>query len=160
MKPPLERYYEIGNRLAPLAGVGDDSSDGGECVLDAMVKLGVQASSRVLSALALGHIVDESKEVLRATCRISQQRDMLVYPYDVAVLGDASVLDLERRDLSRKEKLYLWYVPRPIFGIDQVSDAEFAQLLLSIAVHRGIRRVAVLKASSGIGNVNPVAACS
>src|SRR5258705_10370159 len=46
MEAPLKRLYEIGNRVAPMAGVGDDSSDGGECVLDAMVKLGVQASSR------------------------------------------------------------------------------------------------------------------
>src|SRR6185295_11316664 len=39
---PLEGYYKIGYRPTPLAGVGNDSFDGRERVLDAMVKLGDQ----------------------------------------------------------------------------------------------------------------------
>src|SRR5215467_6727552 len=45
-------------------------------------------------------------------------------------------------------------MPRPILRMDEVFDAEPAQLLLRISVHGRICRIAVLESSSEIGNVN------
>src|SRR5262245_54282444 len=53
---PLERCYEIVDRPAAFSGLGDDSTDGGECVLDTMVELGVQDRSSLLGSLALGDV--------------------------------------------------------------------------------------------------------
>src|SRR5688572_6269268 len=55
-KTPLERCYEPVDRSAPFPGVGGDSPDGGECVLDAMVELGIQDRSGLLGSLARGDI--------------------------------------------------------------------------------------------------------
>src|SRR5262245_17573425 len=55
-KAPLDRGYEIVDRSAPFPGLGDDSTDGGECVLDAMVELGIQDRSSLLGSLAVGDI--------------------------------------------------------------------------------------------------------
>src|SRR5262245_51591483 len=55
-KAPLERCYEPVDRSGRLSGVGDDSADGGECVLDALVELGIQGRSSFLCSLALGDV--------------------------------------------------------------------------------------------------------
>ena len=52
----IERRCEIGNGSAPLPGVGDDSADGGKCVLDAMVELGQQSALLFLHPFALGYV--------------------------------------------------------------------------------------------------------
>src|SRR6476661_3093699 len=55
-KAPLDRCYEIVDRSPPFPGVGDDSTHGCECVLDAMVELGIQDRLSLLGSLALGDI--------------------------------------------------------------------------------------------------------
>src|SRR5262249_18543289 len=47
---------EVGDRSAPLAGVGNDSADGRKCVLDAMVKFSIQDFAGLLGSLALGNV--------------------------------------------------------------------------------------------------------
>src|SRR5262249_25413374 len=52
----LKRRSEISDRSAPLLGVGDDSSDGCERVLDTVVEFGIQDFAGLLGSLALGDI--------------------------------------------------------------------------------------------------------
>src|SRR5262245_8233605 len=43
---------------------------------------------------------------------------------------------------------------RPILWVDKILGPKLAQLLLGVAVHGGICRIAVLEASTKIGDVN------
>src|SRR5262245_56554403 len=52
----LERCDKIFDRSASFPGVGDDGADGGKCVLDTMVELGIQDRSGLLGSLAFGDI--------------------------------------------------------------------------------------------------------
>src|SRR5262245_50364737 len=52
----IERRYEIGDRSAPLPGMGNNGADGRECVLDAMVELGGQSALLFVHPFALGDV--------------------------------------------------------------------------------------------------------
>src|SRR5436190_18910118 len=54
--PSLKCRTEISDRSAPLPGLGDDGTDGGEGVFDAMVELSIQDHSSLFGSLALGDI--------------------------------------------------------------------------------------------------------
>src|SRR5215831_12968912 len=54
--PSLKRIYESADRSASLAGVGDDSANRRERILDSMVKFGIQDLVGVLASLALGDV--------------------------------------------------------------------------------------------------------
>src|SRR5215470_11843467 len=88
----LKRAYEIGHRSAPLLGMGNDSGDGRNRVLDAMVELGIQKFLGLLSSLALGDVDADADDPLRARVTIVRNETTPFHPTNLTVCANNAVL--------------------------------------------------------------------
>src|SRR5262249_30583487 len=88
------------------------------------------------------------------TCRVTQQGDMLLNPYQLAVLANIAVDDFEGRNLLRKEPPLPGDIRLAILGMHKGEPREFAKFLLGIAKHRRIGGIAGLKAAFQVRNGN------
>src|SRR5262245_61364327 len=66
----IERTYEIGDRSASLPGVGNNSTDRRECVLDAMVELGQQSALLLLHPFSLGYVNADADDPVRMSTTV------------------------------------------------------------------------------------------
>src|SRR5262249_43544343 len=69
---PVQSRDKIGDRSAPLPSVGNESADGRECVLDAMVELGQQGALLFLHPFAFGYVNADADNSVRASYVVIQ----------------------------------------------------------------------------------------
>src|SRR6185436_2588112 len=87
-KASFERCYEIGDRSAPLAGMGDDGADRGECVFDTVVEFGQQSALLVLRLLALGYVNADSDDSVWVAFTAKGNETARLYPTQLATRTD------------------------------------------------------------------------
>src|SRR5262245_61305857 len=88
----IERGYKIGHRSAPLPGVGNKSTNGRECVLDAMVELGQQGALLFLHSFALGYVNADADDSVRASRSVIRNETARLDPSHLATGTNDTIL--------------------------------------------------------------------
>src|SRR5262245_14419779 len=90
----IERRYEIGDRSAALPGVGNNSADGRERVLDAMVELGQQSALLFLHPLALGDVNADADDSVWVASAAKGKETARLDPSQLACRTRDTILDV------------------------------------------------------------------
>src|SRR5262245_51798244 len=80
----IERHDEISDRSAPLPGAGNNSTDGRECVLDAMVEFGQQSSLLLFHPFALGYVDADADDSVWKSSAAKRKKTARLHPTQLA----------------------------------------------------------------------------
>ena len=132
----IERRYEIGDRSAPLPRVGDDSADGRECVLDAMVELGQQSALLFLHPFALGYVNADADDSVRVSFAAIGNETARLDPSQLATrTNDAILYIIFAPALTERLAAELFY---PSYVVAVHASQAFAACYLGSAFRKAV----------------------
>ena len=105
-----------------------------------------------LGQLAGRHVGHQGHDVRRLPGAVAEQRDVLVDPHDRTRFVDVAVLDLEGRQFPGQQAADEAQVVLPVVGVDERRELQGGQLLLAVAEHLAVGRVALHEAARALGH--------
>ena len=122
--------------LLPCRGVGDDSADGRECVLDAMVELGQQSALLFLHPFALGYVNADADNSVWVSSAAKGKETARLDPSQLATRTNDTILYVIFAPAVTERLAAELFYPSYVFGVH--ASQAFAACYLGSAFRKAV----------------------